>query len=199
MSYVKQGRTIVGIDEVGRGAWAGPVTAAAVILPPRMRVPGLADSKLLSPAAREKLNVVIRRKALAVGIGWVSSEELDANGLTWAVRQSGLRALANMNLTEADYIVILDGKHNYLRDTHQSQAIVKADGTIMPVAAASVIAKVARDRYMVSVSKRTKDYGFESHKGYGTAFHQAALASLGLSSIHRRSFAPIDLLSKQTK
>ena len=196
MSYLKQGRTIVGIDEVGRGAWAGPVTAAAVILPPRLRLPGLADSKLLSPAAREMLNRVIRRKAIAIGIGWVSSEELDANGLTWAVRQSGLRALANMNLAESDYIVILDGKHNYLKDTHHSEAIVKADGTIMPVAAASVIAKVARDHYMVSLSRHIKGYGFESHKGYGTAMHQASLAALDVSSIHRRSFAPIDLLSK---
>ncbi|MDB5178769.1 MAG: Ribonuclease [Patescibacteria group bacterium] len=190
-AHVRAGRTVIGIDEVGRGAWAGPVVAGAVILPPNLRLPGVRDSKLLSPAARERLSRDIRRQALAIGIGWVAPAEVDAHGLSWAVRESGLRALAGLG-SSPDTIVILDGRHNYLQDTaHESQAIVKADALIVPVAAASVVAKVARDRYMALLARRAPGYGFELHKGYGTRVHQAALATLGPSPHHRLSFAPL--------
>jgi ribonuclease HII len=188
-AHLRAGRTIIGIDEVGRGAWAGPVVAAAVVLPPRLRLAGVRDSKLLTPLARARLNRDIRARATAIGIGWVAAGEVDEHGLGWAVRQSGLRALSHLGLTDA--IIILDGKHNYLAETHESQAIVQADARVVPVAAASVVAKVARDRYMATLARRAPDYGFELHKGYGTAVHRAALQRLGPSAHHRRTWTPL--------
>ncbi|HVQ44654.1 MAG TPA: ribonuclease HII [Candidatus Saccharimonadia bacterium] len=189
LPLVRAGRTIIGIDEVGRGAWAGPVVAAAVILPPRLRLPGLGDSKALAAPARRRLSRDIRRRALAVGIGWVAAAEVDAHGLSWAVRESGLRALAGMSLEAA--VIILDGRHNYLRGTHESQVFVKADATISPVAAASIIAKVARDAYMQRLHRADPRYGFDQHVGYGTALHAAGLAAHGPGPQHRYSFRPI--------
>lgn len=190
--YLKDGLTVIGIDEVGRGAWAGPVVAAAVILPPRLRLTGVRDSKLLPAPARERLSRDIRRHALAIGIGWVACHEVDAGGLSWAVRESGLRALAGLlGAPAADAIILLDGNHNYLGETHRSQAIIKADAQIVPVAAASIIAKVARDRYMAVLARRAPGYGFELHKGYGTRLHRQALSELGPSLHHRRSWAPL--------
>lgn len=185
---------VVGIDEVGRGAWAGPVVAAAVVLSHGLTIPGLADSKLLTAQRRRALDRHIRSLATAVGLGWVAAAEVDAHGLTWAVRQSGLRALADLAgdpPAEPPVRIILDGNHNYLRDTHPSIAIIKADALIVPVAAASVVAKVARDRYMQILARLHAGYGFESHVGYGTAAHQAALRQLGPSPQHRRLFQPI--------
>src|SRR5437899_6409714 len=131
LSYLEQGKVVVGIDEVGRGALAGPVTAAAVILPERLYLRGLNDSKLLDPLARRRLDRQIRTHAIAVGLGWASHEEINERGLSWAVRQSGLRALADLS---ADFdVVILDGNHNYLKDSHDSVAIVKADQKVASV------------------------------------------------------------------
>lgn len=189
MPYVRRGEIVAGIDEVGRGAWAGPVVAAAVILPPRLKLDGLNDSKLVRPGRRRELDRLIRRAAIAIGIGWASCQEVDENGLTWAVRQSGLRALAGLGASPA--IIILDGKHNYLQATHPSQAFVRADSQIVPVAAASIVAKVARDRYMSRLAGCWPGYGFELHKGYGTALHQTALTKLGPSPLHRRSWVPL--------
>jgi ribonuclease HII len=191
---------VVGIDEVGRGAWAGPVVAGAVILPPRLKVDGLADSKLLTLSQRLRTNRLIRQRALAIGLGWVAAHEVDAHGLTWAVQQSGLRALASLQLAAlgsdpATTLIILDGNHNYLKATHHATAIIKADATIMPVAAASVVAKVARDRYMAVLARRHPDYGFEHHVGYGTAVHRAALDQFGPTPFHRYSYAPLRRLA----
>ena len=123
----------------------------------------------------------------AIGIGWVAAREVDEQGLTWAVRHSGLRALAALG-TAFD-LVLLDGKHNYLRDTpHTAIATIKADQKMVPVAAASVIAKVARDNYLSRLGRHYHQYGFASHKGYGTAEHQRALQQYGLTPHHRRSF-----------
>jgi ribonuclease HII len=194
-AYLATGKVLAGIDEVGRGAWAGPVVAAAVILPNRLQLPGLADSKLMTLAGRERLNREIRRRALAIGLGWVSSTELDANGLTWAVRESGLRALAGLAVPPESFTVILDGSHNYLSETHDSHAIVKADALVTPVAAASVIAKVARDHYMTALARLLPGYGFEQHKGYGTVIHRSGLTNLGPSSAHRLSYAPLRRLT----
>jgi ribonuclease HII len=188
LSYLDAGQVVAGVDEVGRGAWAGPVVAGAVILPPHSLIDGLNDSKLLTSKRRLELNRVIRRRALAVGLGWVSAAEVDAEGLTWAVQQSGLRALAALD-TAFD-LVMLDGKHNYLAGRHASQTLVKADQLVVPVAAGSVVAKVARDRYMEGLAKRYPGYAFDKHKGYGTKAHAAALAKRGPTDIHRRTWGP---------
>ncbi len=189
--YLEAGDTVIGIDEVGRGAWAGPVVAGAVVLPPELVIPGVADSKVLSHASRVRLDRAIRRQALAVGIGWVSAAEVDRQGLSWAVRESGLRALADGVIGAEPYMVVLDGRHNYLDGLHRSVAIVKADALVVPVSAASIVAKVARDRYMQALARRHVGYGFEKHKGYGTALHRAALRELGPSAEHRLSFKPL--------
>src|SRR5258708_2260165 len=109
---------VAGIDEVGRGCWAGPVVAAAVVLPSDARLPGVHDSKLLTPSRRETCDLLIRRRAIAVGLGWVSAPEIDEHGLTWAVQQSGLRALYDMRYPY--HAVLLDGNHNYLRELFTS-------------------------------------------------------------------------------
>ena len=184
---------IVGIDEVGRGAWAGPVTAAAVILPYGLQLPGLDDSKRLTPKRRVTLDRLIRRSATAVGIGWVTPVEVDEFGLSWAVRTSSLRALA---MLPAFGQVILDGRHNFLAASHGSVAYVGADATITPVAAASVVAKVARDRYLEVLERRFPGYGLAAHKGYGTPQHRLALSELGVCAVHRRSYRPLRELDR---
>jgi ribonuclease HII len=180
---------VAGIDEVGRGCWAGPVVAAAVILPPRLRLPGVTDSKLVPAGRRVELARLIKRHALAVGVGWVGSADLDAHGLTWAVQQSGLRALAGMTVPYD--AVLLDGNHNYLRDHCYTQTVIKGDQLSLSIAAASIVAKVARDHYMTRLSYRYPNYGFEQHKGYGTPAHRRALMELGLTPHHRQSWTPL--------
>lgn len=187
------GDQICGIDEVGRGAWAGPVVAAAVILPFGVQLDGLRDSKLMTPASRLRLDRAVRRTALAVGIGWVDAREVDAEGLSWAVRRSGERALAAM---DADFdLVILDGNWNYLAHEPRARVVIKGDALVTPVAAASVIAKVARDRYMWMADAAYPGYGHAAHKGYGTANHRRALSDLGATPFHRMSYAPLRALS----
>lgn len=188
-ALIKQGyEIVVGIDEVGRGCLAGPVVAAAVILHPKAKLPGVRDSKLLTRNQREEVSVLIKQKALSVGVGWVHSWEVDQKGLTWAVRQSGLRALEHM---KAEYhAVLLDGKHNYLKDHCFAQVIIGADAKCLNVAAASIIAKVARDNYMRRMHLVYPNYGFDTHVGYGTPSHIEAL-QIGLTPLHRRLFAPV--------
>jgi ribonuclease HII len=181
---------VAGIDEVGRGCWAGPVVAAAVVLPSRVKLPGVHDSKLLSPAARAACARTIKRRATAIGIGWVSVPEIDSRGLTWAVEQSGLRALYDMRYPY--HAVLLDGNHNYLRDLLRSQAIIKGDQLSLEIAAASVVAKVARDTYMTLQHKLYPEYHFHENKGYGTPHHARAV-QLSLSPLHRRLFKPVQL------
>ena len=181
---------VAGIDEVGRGCWAGPVVAAAVVLPDGCRLPGVHDSKLLSPEQRAAGARLIKRRATAIGIGWVSVAEIDAHGLTWAVQQSGLRALYDMRFPY--HAVLLDGNHNYLRDLFVSQTIIKGDQLSLQIAAASVVAKVARDNYMTLQHKLYPEYDFASNKGYGTPHHAAAVRQ-ALSPIHRRLFKPVQL------
>lgn len=177
------GSWVIGIDEVGRGAWAGPVAAAAVLMRVGDKCPGVADSKLLDHPRRLVLDRQIRRRAAGVGLGWATAAEVDEYGLSWAVRQAGLRALQELS---ADGLVILDGNWNYLRESHGSVAIVKADALIIPVAAASIVAKVARDRYMERMERQGGIYGFASHRGYVTTAHRAAVANLGFGPFHRR-------------
>ena len=187
----------VGIDEVGRGCWAGPLVAGAVILPPHLELLKdgplrMRDSKKLSKHQREKLAVIIHAEATAVGLGWVWPTEIDANGLTWAVKTAMERAFACIQV-EYD-VVIIDGNINYFLGNAQAQAIIKADDTVPAVSAASIVAKVARDNYMATLGEEYAGYGFEQHVGYGTAAHRAALQLLGVSDIHRRSYKPIQAL-----
>lgn len=178
-----------GIDEVGRGAWAGPVVAAAVILPYGLAFDGLGDSKRVPQAARLRLDREIRRHATTIGIGWVGPAEIDAYGLSWAVRQSGLRALAALS-GHADAI-LLDGKHNYLADDPRSSVTIHGDALIVPIAAASIIAKVARDTYMEALGRVMPAFRFGAHKGYGTALHRQALERYGATIYHRMSYKPL--------
>jgi ribonuclease HII len=190
-ALIKAGYPVVaGVDEVGRGCWAGPVVAAAVVLPARPRLAGVTDSKLLTHKRRVELARLIKRQALAVGIGWVSAGDVDEHGLTWAVRQSGLRALEAM--AYAYDAVLLDGNHNYLREHCYAETIIKGDQLSYSIAAASVVAKVARDQYMERLDSLYPGYGFAANKGYGTPHHAAAVRTQ-LSPEHRRLFKPVQL------
>lgn len=177
---------MIGLDEVGRGPWAGPVVACAAVL--HTPVEGLKDSKKLSVKKREALDIEIRQNG-KVGLGWVSAEEIDKIGLTKAVRQAMREAYDELGTT-ADEIIV-DGNINYLEGIEGSKAVIKAEDKFPVVAAASIVAKVARDAYMVKMSEKYPGYGFEGHVGYGTAAHKEAIEKLGLTPLHRRSFKPI--------
>jgi ribonuclease HII len=181
---------VAGVDEVGRGCLAGPVTVAAVVLPPGFRLPGLTDSKLLAGKQRHQLAVEIKRAATCIGIGWSSPIEIDNQGLTWAVRQAAIRALEG--LAGDCRAVLLDGRHNYLDGYCHVRTLVKADSRVLSVAAASVVAKVARDNYMRRQHRLYPGYGFNLNVGYGTPKHLQALKN-GLTPLHRRRFRPVAL------
>jgi ribonuclease HII len=179
---------LVGIDEVGRGCWAGPLVAAAVAL--NRPLAGLNDSKKLSKARREQFDATIRTGAAAFGIGWVNSEEVDELGLTEAVRMAMQRALAEITCNFEE--LIIDGNYNFLPDDVRARAVVAADGSIPAVSAASIIAKVARDKWMrEEAAKQFPVYQFEKHVGYGTKLHQEALRLHGVCALHRLSYKPI--------
>jgi ribonuclease HII len=180
----------VGIDEVGRGCWAGPVVAGAVIL--QRSIAGLKDSKKLSRLQREKLAEIIHTQARAVGIGWVSARELDDIGLTVAVRLAMQRALAHITASYDE--IIIDGNYNFLADLTTARTVIKADDSIACVSAASIVAKVARDNYMREQALLYPEYGFDTHVGYGSARHLAMLQKSGICSLHRLSFKPIQTL-----
>ncbi len=181
---------IVGIDEVGRGCWAGPLVAGAVLL--GAPIAGLRDSKKLSKAQRERLDAEIRVSCVAFGIGWVTAEEIDDIGLTASVRLAMQRAFAEI---AAPYErIVIDGNFNFFDDNSKSSAVIGADNSVPAVSAASIIAKVARDKYMSDAAIRFPGFGFESHVGYGTAAHQLALQTYGVTGLHRKSFKPIKVL-----
>lgn len=190
--YEGESQLFAGIDEVGRGSWAGPVVSAVVVLPFGQQIEGAKDSKLLTPTKRQELNITIRRLATDIGIGWVSPSEVDRLGLSWAVRESGIRALSQLSL-KPDLIVV-DGKDNFLDKKFNSIAIVGADRLCTPVSAASIIAKVARDNYMDLVAINHNGYNLEQNKGYGTRSHQDSLRKYGVSPLHRLSYKPIKQL-----
>lgn len=179
---------ILGIDEVGRGAWAGPVVVGAVAIEPQL-VPGLTDSKLLSKQKRVLYAADIRRYAAWIGIGWVSAHKIDEIGMSAALKLAARRAIAGFPAEKMDEIII-DGTLR-LVDAPNVTLLKKADLLIPAVSAASIVAKVARDRYMQSLHELFPDYGFDQHVGYGTARHQQALLTHGPSSIHRMTFAPM--------
>lgn len=182
---------ILGVDEVGRGAWAGPLVVGAVVLG-EAKIEGLADSKVLSVKKREKLSEIIWREAASVGLGWVSAKEVDKIGLAEALRLATRRAVEQIEVSYHE--IIIDGTVNFLSGTSKGEYVTtlrKADQVIGAVSAASIVAKVARDRYMVDVAEKSPGYGFERHVGYGTAAHRAALEKLGVVKEHRLSVRPV--------
>lgn len=185
---------IAGVDEVGRGAWAGPVVAGAVILPPRSRratlssLDGARDSKLLSPKQREALLEPICASALAFATGLATCAEVDALGLGRANRLAMQRAIEALDVA-ADAL-LLDAFRLPAIALPQN-AIIHGDAISLSIACASILAKVTRDRMMVALDAELPGYGFSKHKGYGTEAHQSALRLLGVSREHRTSFAPV--------
>ena len=177
--------TICGVDEAGRGPLAGPVCAAAVILPPNLEIPGLTDSKKLSDKRRRELYPVIMEKAVAFGIGLASHEEIDEINILQATFLAMERAMAQLNVRPD--LALIDG--NRQKDFGLPvETVVKGDSLSASIAAASVLAKVTRDDIMVAIAQEYPGYGFEIHKGYGTKAHYEALEKLGASPIHRKSF-----------
>lgn len=178
-------RLVAGVDEAGRGPLAGPVVAAAVILPPGVRLPGLDDSKRLGEARRLLLYERIRRVAVAVGVGHASPREVDGMNVHRATQEAMRRALRR--LRPAPEAVLVDGWP--LPGLHVPQrAVVDGDALCQSIAAASVVAKVWRDRLMQVLDRRYPQYGFARHKGYPTPEHRLALERWGLTPLHRRSF-----------
>ena len=178
--------TVAGLDEVGRGSLAGPVTAGAVVLPPGLRIDGLDDSKRVLPEKRAEIAEVIKVRAVAWAIGHVSAEEIDRGGMTWAVREAMTRALSELNCTP-DHCVV-DGLGVGL--AFPETAVVGGDGKVAAIAAASIIAKVTRDAIMVSHAETYPEYLFHQNKGYSTSDHILAISRHGLCPLHRRSFQP---------
>jgi ribonuclease HII len=180
---------VAGVDEVGVGAFAGPVIAAAVILAPHTVIDGLADSKLLSPKRREKLFAVISADAIAVGIGRADVEEVDRLNVYWAAMEARRRAVEALPTTPAH--ILVDGKRRIAGCRVPQTAVVDGDTLTSSIAAASIVAKVTRDSIMQEYARMYPKFGFERHKGYGTTDHIRALIGLGPSPLHRWSFAPV--------
>ncbi|HYF96790.1 MAG TPA: ribonuclease HII [Patescibacteria group bacterium] len=181
---------ILGIDEAGRGAWAGPLTVGAVVLGDSAQGK-LTDSKLLTKLMRSQIAGLIYKNAIFAKVGWVSAEEIDRIGLTQATTLGIERALAGAKYDE--YEMIIDGHINYFKSYKNSRCLIKADGSIPAVSAASIIAKVARDEYMAEMSIEHPGYGFERHVGYGTKVHQTALNDMGITKLHRLSYKPVSV------
>ena len=181
---------VAGVDEAGRGCLAGPVVAAAVVLPPDARLPGLDDSKKLTPEARDRLYDAVRAEAIAVGVGACTAAEVDELNVLWASMEAMRRALADLALVPD--AALIDGNRvppeasGVVRGP--VEALVKGDAKSLSIAAASVLAKVTRDRHMVALDGAVPRYGFAGHKGYPTAQHYAALAEHGPSPHPPRTF-----------
>lgn len=195
-----RGHRLVGIDEVGRGCWAGPLVAGAVVLPPRFHSKRgkltLRDSKKLDRMQRQAWDKIIRKQAVAIGLGWVWPSEIDQLGLTLSVQKAMQQALAQVTCQFDE--VIIDGNYNYLPQTINCRTLVGGDDLLPAISAASVVAKVARDNWMIQKAhSQFPDYGFDKHVGYGTKAHADALRQWGYCQLHRRSFAPIKALQLQ--
>lgn len=179
---------IAGVDEAGRGPLAGPVVAAAVILDPRRPIAGLADSKKLTQKKREQLFEEIRCHALAWSVARASVREIDQINILQASLLAMQRAVQSLKIMPQ--LVLVDGQHSPLFAC-PSQAIIKGDQTEAAISAASIVAKVLRDRLMLLLDKKYPQYGFAKHKGYPTASHIQALQTHGAARVHRYSFAPV--------
>lgn len=200
--FAGRARYLIGIDEVGRGAIAGPVAVGAAIIDLQSELPwpaGLADSKLLSERQRENLFEPVSNWSVAWGVGQVSAQEIDERGIVWALAKSAERALDQVlanpefrsQLVSDGAAVLLDGIHNWLGESAMGLPVTvrpKADRDCVSVAAASVLAKVTRDRLMIDLAKLHPAYGFEGHKGYAAAKHIDAIQTYGPSEVHRISW-----------
>lgn len=192
---------ILGIDEVGRGPYAGPLVIGACILGDWQNsenaewIEKLTDSKKLSAKRREELYVLIKEKALATATGWVSSAEIDEVGLSEALRLATRRAVKQIQKTKVPFSeIIIDGTMNFLMGTKLEKyvsTLKKGDFLVKEISAASILAKVERDKYMAELDAVYPEYGFGKHVGYGTAAHQKAMEEFGLTPEHRRSFRPV--------
>lgn len=181
-------QAVAGIDEAGRGPLAGPVVAAAVILPPVFDLPGLTDSKQLTHGHRERLFRLIRLQALAVGLGVASAAEVDQLNILQATLRAMSLAVGRLKV-RPDFLLV-DGNTPVPLPVHQ-KTLVQGDARSLSVAAASVVAKVVRDRMMGGYDRRYPGYGFAEHKGYGSAAHREAIGRLGPSPLHRRTFGGV--------
>lgn len=179
---------VCGVDEAGRGPWAGPVCAAAVILHPRKLPDGVDDSKKLTAKARERIELEIKAKAVAWGIGFATVEEIAELNILHATGLAMRRAIEALSVTPA--MALVDGNYRFKLPCEVA-TVVGGDGLSASIAAASILAKTARDRLMVEMDEVYPGYGFASHKGYGAQKHADAVQSLGPSPIHRMSWAPI--------
>ena len=182
---------ILGIDEAGRGPWAGPLVVGAVVLG-GVQIEGLTDSKKLTKKKREELYDIIREQAVACATGWVSAAELDEVGMSEALRLATRRAVEQIKAPYTE--IIIDGTVNFLAGTGKGayvQTMKKADLLVPSVSAASILAKVERDRFMAEQDAMYPGYGFGGHAGYGVAKHRVAIEELGVTPLHRLSFAPL--------
>ena len=179
---------IAGVDEAGRGPLAGPVVAAAVILNPAKRIRGLADSKVLSPQKRERLHDEIMDKALCCAIALATVQEIDTLNILQATLLAMRRAVEGLRLPPA--LVMVDGNRLPVLPM-RAEAVIDGDAKVKAISAASILAKVHRDRWCAEIDAHWPQYGFAAHKGYGTAAHLAALREHGACEHHRRSFAPV--------
>lgn len=183
---------VIGIDEAGRGPWAGPLTVCAVGLAPvnQGKLSELSDSKSISAQKRAALALQIKSIANYIELAWIDSRTIDAIGLNSAMELAVTKILIkakNHDITK----IIIDGSINFARKHQNTRAVIKADATVKSVSAASIIAKVARDSYMKQIAKQFPGYAFEKHKGYGTQAHREAIQRLGVSPLHRVSFQPV--------
>lgn len=188
--YWERGARVAGVDEVGRGAWAGPVTVGAAMLPTDRRVYKLRDSKRLSPRHREHLSQRLHRVAVGLGIGHASNREIDQLGLSGAMRLAARRAVDALPLRPD--VLLLDGNWDFLADYGtDNETIVHGDDRSASIAAASIVAKVTRDAMMCEADDDHPGYDFAANKGYAAPVHRRALRQLGPCELHRRSWAPI--------
>lgn len=185
--YAEKGfQVICGIDEAGRGPLAGPVCAAAVILPLGTEIEGLNDSKKLTEKKREALFPIIQGKAVAYGIGFASEQEIDEINILNATFLAMRRAVEAMKISPD--LLLIDGNQKPKIGIGEEVTVVKGDMKSVSIAAASVLAKVSRDRYMLEQAQKYPQYAFEKHKGYGTKLHYEKIAEFGVSPIHRKTF-----------
>ncbi|WP_326710765.1 ribonuclease HII [Streptomyces sp. NBC_01474] len=185
-------KIVAGVDEVGRGAWAGPVTVCAAVTGLRRPPEGLTDSKLISPKRRDVLAETLESWVMAHALGHASHEEIDELGMTAALRLAAGRALEALPVRPD--AVILDGKHDYLGAPWQVRTVIKGDRSCVAVAAASVIAKVRRDKMMAELGIEHADFGFADNAGYPSPVHKAALEERGPTPYHRLTWAYLDAL-----
>ena len=178
-------KAVCGIDEAGRGPLAGPVVAAAVILPEGIELPGVNDSKKITEKKREVLFDFVKEHALAYGIGQASEQEIDEINILQATFLAMRRAVEALDVP-ADFALV-DGNRIQGLDI-PAETVIGGDGKVLSIAAASILAKVTRDRYMREMAQTYPEYGFEKHKGYGTKAHYAAIEQYGICPLHRRTF-----------